>query len=76
MSDSIVILGTGNLATNLIYAMISNKFDIVQIYNRSIDKAKKILDENKISCDITDNINEIKKECRHLFFYIKRQQHF
>ncbi len=68
MSDSIVILGTGNLATNLIYAMISNKFDIVQIYNRSIDKAKKILDENKISCDITDNINEIKKDADIYFF--------
>lgn len=68
MTDSIVILGVGNLSMHLIKALIHKGLNIVQIYNRNIDKVKNIIQENNYLCEITDEINNINKNADIYFF--------
>ncbi len=56
--NTIVILGFGNLATQLYYSLKEvEKVQVVQLYNRSIQKLEKLKNE----VEITDSLLEIKE---------------
>lgn len=57
--NSIVILGAGNVAFHLTRALIENTFNVRQIFNRTLERAKEIGEANRIS--YTDKISEIEK---------------
>ncbi|MCB9202508.1 MAG: DUF2520 domain-containing protein [Flavobacteriales bacterium] len=56
---TVVILGAGNVAFHLTRAFIENTIQVKQIYNRTLEKAKKVAEENNIA--YTDKISEIEK---------------
>jgi predicted short-subunit dehydrogenase-like oxidoreductase (DUF2520 family) len=56
-NQNIVILGSGNVATQLSLAFKQKNINILQIYSRSIDHAKELA--SKLGCGFTNNINQI-----------------
>ncbi|MCK5822997.1 MAG: DUF2520 domain-containing protein [Bacteroidales bacterium] len=56
---NIVFIGAGNLATNLSLTLKNAGFSIVQIYSRTEKSAKELA--QKIDCDYTIDINNLKK---------------
>ncbi|MCB0807529.1 MAG: DUF2520 domain-containing protein [Bacteroidales bacterium] len=58
--NKIVILGAGNVATHLSKAFAGSGFQILQIYNRSIEPAKKLA--KTTGSDFTDKIENITDE--------------
>jgi predicted short-subunit dehydrogenase-like oxidoreductase (DUF2520 family) len=55
--QSIVILGTGNLAWHLAHLFKAHAFDVVQIYGRNATSAKALADE--VNTDFTSEIKNI-----------------
>jgi predicted short-subunit dehydrogenase-like oxidoreductase (DUF2520 family) len=55
----IVFIGSGNLATHLSLALKSAGEDILQVYSRTEDHAKELAE--KLSCNYTNNLDEIDK---------------
>ena len=54
----IIFIGAGNLATQLSSAMKEQGYDIIQIYSKSLKNAKIL--GSSLSCDYTDDLNQIK----------------
>ena len=61
----IVIIGSGNLATQLALALKATGKEVVQVYSRTEEHAKALA--NKIGCDYTSTTEAI---CRHADLYI------
>lgn len=59
MIKKIVILGAGNLATQLSLALYENGIEILQIYSRTIESAKTLA--SKVSAEPTNLLKEIKR---------------
>lgn len=57
----IVILGSGNLATNLSYLLLKKGFEIVQVYSHTLENAKILAD--LLGCDYTATIENITNDC-------------
>ncbi len=55
----VIIIGAGNLATNLALAFYENNVNVVQIMSKNISSAKKLA--KKINCQYTDDLQNIKK---------------
>lgn len=55
---NVVIIGAGNLATNLSFALRNAGFNIVQVYSRTYQSAELLA--NKLSASFTNNIKEIE----------------
>ena len=59
MHIDVVILGAGNVAYHLTRALLENTVNVVQIFNRTLDKAQNFANEYNIY--YTDKISEIVK---------------
>ncbi|MDR1876957.1 MAG: DUF2520 domain-containing protein [Flavobacteriaceae bacterium] len=59
MLKKVVIVGAGNVAFHLTRALLENTVNVVQIFNRTLDKAQKLANDYNIS--FTDKISEIEK---------------
>jgi predicted short-subunit dehydrogenase-like oxidoreductase (DUF2520 family) len=57
---SIVIIGSGNLATQLSLALRDAGKDIVQVYRRTEDHARQLAD--KIGCDFTVRLEDVRRD--------------
>lgn len=57
--NNIVIIGTGNVATNFAMALNEKGKDIVQIYSRTEESAKELAD--KVSADYTTELHKLEK---------------
>jgi len=57
--NKIVIIGAGNMATNLSFNFQKNGFNILQIYSRTLNYAKKLAE--KLGVTYTDNFEEIEQ---------------
>jgi predicted short-subunit dehydrogenase-like oxidoreductase (DUF2520 family) len=56
--NSVIILGSGNLATHLTKAFLKSKFvDLTQVYSRNIENITYLKDKTSI----TDNLNSLKE---------------
>lgn len=66
----IIFIGAGNLATQLSSAMKEQGYDIIQIYSKSLKNAKIL--GSSLSCDYTDDLNQIKDTADLLYFFNKR----
>ena len=67
--NTIVLLGSGNVATHLGIALQEKGFSIVQIYSRTLDSAKSL--GNKLQTDYTDNIKEVVADADIYIFSVK-----
>ncbi|MCK4639174.1 MAG: NAD(P)-binding domain-containing protein, partial [Bacteroidales bacterium] len=56
----IVIIGAGNVATNLAQALTKAGFDIIQIYGRTNHLAKALAD--KVKSSYTSNLSDLNME--------------
>ena len=65
----IIFIGAGNLATQLSSAMKEQGYDIIQIYSKSLKNAKIL--GSSLSCDYTDDLNQIKDTADLYIFSIK-----
>lgn len=65
----IVFIGAGNLATNLAMELHTHSFSILQIYSRTMQSAKALAD--KIGCEATDRIDDIKNDADIYIFSLK-----
>ena len=55
----IILIGSGNVATQLGLSLKENGFSIIQVWSKNIKNAKILA--NKINCEFTDSINKLKK---------------
>lgn len=60
MNHKIVIIGSGNLATQLSLALMQTRHKVIQVYSRTDTHAKELAD--KIGCDYTSNTSNIYKD--------------
>jgi len=58
MIEKIVIIGAGNLATQLALALTEKGIHIQQIYSRTLESAKELAD--KLSTDFTNDLSQIE----------------
>lgn len=59
MHKNVVILGAGNVAYHITRALLENTINVVQIFNRTLDKAQNFSEDYNIN--YTDKISEIVK---------------
>ncbi|MDR2122501.1 MAG: DUF2520 domain-containing protein [Flavobacteriaceae bacterium] len=59
MPKKVVIIGAGNVAFHLTEAMLQNTVNVVQIFNRTLDNARKLAGKYNIS--FTDKISELER---------------
>lgn len=57
---NIVLIGAGNLATNLGKALHGTKHNIIQVYSRTIESAQTLA--NDLGCHATDSIMDVSTE--------------
>ncbi|HOK50541.1 MAG TPA: DUF2520 domain-containing protein [Bacteroidales bacterium] len=62
---TMVVLGSGNVATHLARAFSQRQIKIVQIYSRTLDHARRLADE--ISCLYTNQLNSLVEADLYLF---------
>ena len=55
---NIILVGSGNVATNLGLALKKSSYPIVQVYSRSIENAKKLA--NKLNTEFTNDLTQLK----------------
>lgn len=60
MIESIVIIGAGNLATQLGLALLEKNISIVQVYSRNVKSAKSLAE--KLKADFTTELSKIKTD--------------
>lgn len=65
----IIFIGAGNLATNLAIELKEHSFSIIQVYSRTSDSAKLLA--NKIGCEATTSIKDIKSDADLYIFSVK-----
>lgn len=65
----IIFIGAGNLATQLSSTMKEQGYDIIQIYSKSLKNAKIL--GSSLSCDYTDDLNQIK--IRQIFIFFNKR---
>lgn len=58
--SNIVLIGAGNLATNLAISLKNHGFNILQIYSRTTESARKLA--NRIGCDFTVSIETLNND--------------
>lgn len=61
MIQNIVLIGSGNLATQLGMALAMNGFNIRQVYSKTLNNASALAD--KLNAYHTDQLNEIQTKC-------------
>ena len=59
MIEKVVIIGAGNLATQLSLALHENGIEILQVYSRTVESAKVLAEQ--LDCRFTTSINKIGK---------------
>jgi predicted short-subunit dehydrogenase-like oxidoreductase (DUF2520 family) len=57
---NIVLIGAGNVATHLAYALEQAGFQIIQVYSRTLDNAQKLADD--LYTDFTTDLHAIRKD--------------
>ncbi len=65
----IVIIGSGNLATQLSLAFKAVGKDVVQVYSRTEEHAKELAD--KIGCNFTTHVEDIRQDADVYIFSVK-----
>jgi len=58
MIEKVVLLGAGNLATQLSLALHENGIEILQVYSRTIESAKALAEQ--LDCRFTTSVNKIE----------------
>ncbi len=65
----IVLIGAGNLATNLGLALTASGYNVVQVYSRTAASAGALAE--RLDCDFTDGIDKIRDDADLYFVAIK-----
>jgi predicted short-subunit dehydrogenase-like oxidoreductase (DUF2520 family) len=68
-SDKVVMIGAGNVATHLSFAMKEAGFPIVQVYSRTKENARNLAD--LLNCIYTSDTEEIRRDADIYLFVIK-----
>lgn len=61
----IAFIGAGNIATNLAVTLKNHNFEILQIISKTKKSSKKLAE--KVNCEFSDNLKDIKKEIEIIF---------
>lgn len=61
MIKNVILLGAGNLATQLGQALYESGINIVQVYSRTTESARALA--GKINASFTDNLSSVKENC-------------
>jgi len=69
LNNTIVLIGAGNVATQLGIALQEKGFPIVQVYSHTLDSAKKLGD--KLSADYTADIKQLRQNAEIYIFALK-----
>lgn len=60
MIENVVIIGAGNLATQLALALLENGIQVKQVYSRTTKSAKELA--RKLNCDYTNDLSKLSTE--------------
>ena len=56
---NIVLIGSGNLATQLSLSLVNNGYNIIQVWSQNLKNANKLA--NKLNCNATDSLKNLVK---------------
>jgi len=70
-TETIVMIGAGNLANSLAPALMRAGFRILQVYNRTKESAVSL--SGKLDCEYTNDVNQIRKDASIYFLVLTDQ---
>lgn len=66
---NIVLIGAGNLATQLSKSLLNNGFSVVQVYSRTQKSAQELAAE--LGCEATDSLTHVRRDAQVYIFSVK-----